>query len=291
MIRYVRPRPSVESRARRSGRWRATGILAVLSLVLAIVGLHSSVRAQDGPGPLAAGITVVGYGEASASAETADLQILVSSVNFGGPVAPNPKAVPGEAERESVGPLVEGLIAAGIPEDDIVIVVSPILSQYYGPSGPGVARVDVAVDGPTRERIDELLSAAVVGAAEENLVVGQVGVGYGVDDCAKLDREAREAAFSDAESRADRQAEVMGVSRGAALASSDVPVGASSFDPYFGLSSSQAPCAPSTPDPAIGASVSFPAYDPTSEAEVSVYAQVAVTFAIDVADGEATPTA
>jgi len=238
------------------------------------------------------GITVVGYGEASAPAETAELQILVSEVNFGGPVAPRPDAVPGEAERESVGPLVEALVGAGIAEDDISVVVSPVLNQFFGPGGPGIARVDVVVDEPTRERIDELLSLAVVGAAEENLLVGQVGAGYGVADCAALDREAREAAFADAEDRADLQAEVMGLTRGDAIGSSDVPAGIASFDPYFDLtSSSQRACAPATPELVIGASVSLPSYDPTGDPEVSVYAQVAVTFAIDGTNTEATPTA
>lgn len=84
----------------------------------------------------------------------------------------------------------------------------------------------------------------------------------------------------------------MGLTRGDAVASSDVPASASSFDPYFGLtSSSQRACAPATPELTIGASVSLPSYDPTGDPEVSVYAQVAVTFAIDGTSPEATPTA
>ena len=88
------------------------------------------------------------------------------------------------------------------------------------------------------------------------------------------------------------------MTRGDAVGSSDVPSGTASFDPYFGLtSSSQRACAPATPELTIGASVSLPSYDPTGDPEVSVYAQVAVTFAIDgpsaeePTDGDATPTA
>lgn len=292
MSRWSAQRTVVEVGRGHTRRWLGGAFLAGVMAVVPVLGSSGVVLAQDAVGASPAGITVVGYGEASAPAETATLQILVSDVNFGGPVVPRPNAVPGEAERESVGPLVEALVTAGIAEDDIAIVVSPVLNQFYGPGGPGVARVDVVVDEPTRERIDELVSAAVVGAAEENLVIGQVGVGYGVADCAALDREARQAAFADAEDRADLQAEVMGLTRGDVVGSSDVPAGSASFDPYLGLaSSSQRACAPPTQELAIGASVSLPSYDPTGDPEVSVYAQVAVTFALDGPSAEATPTA
>ena len=274
----------------RSGFRRVVGAGAIAASALVVAAPLA--LGQDAAQSGRAGITVIGFGEASAPAESVDLQILVSSVNFGGPVSPDPDAIPGEAERKSVGPLVEGLVAAGIAEDDISIIVSPVLNQFYGPSGPGVARVDVTVDEPTLERIDELLSAAVVGAAEENLIVGQVGAGYGVADCAALELGAREAAFADAQNRADLQAEVMGVARGAAVSSVDLPVGAASFDPYLGLrSTGEGACAPATAGVSVGAAVSLPSYDPTSDPEVSVYAQVSVTFAIDAAGAEATPTA
>ena len=285
-------RTVVESRSVRGRRWLGGAVLAGLVAVVPVVGASGPARAQEAPGSVSAGITVVGYGEASAPAETAELQILVSEVNFGGPVSPSPDAVPGQAEREAVGPLVEALVGVGIAEDDISIVVSPVLNQFFGPSGPGVARVDVTVDEPTRERIDELLSLAVVGAAEENLVIGQVGAGYGVADCAALERGAREAAFADAEERADLQAEVMGLTRGDAVASSDVPAGSASFDPYLGPRfAGDGACAPATQELATGAAVSFPSYDPTGDPEVSVYAQVAVTFAVDGSGADATPTA
>ncbi len=216
--------------------------------------------------------------------------MVVSQEEFGPPRAPDPEATPGAEEREAVGPMVEGLQAAGVAEEDIEVVVGTVIGAFYGPGGPGLARVDVAVDMPTQERIAELINAGTVGAAEENLVVALVGVGYGVADCAPLERAAREMALNDARTRAELQAELMGVQLGEAVAASDIPINyPAALDAYYGaLTPTQLPCSPPAPAPTSSAPVSVPPFDPTDEAEVNVYAQVAVTFAMEEADG-ATP--
>jgi uncharacterized protein YggE len=152
--------------------------------------------------------------------------------------------------------------------------------------------VDIAIDNPTPERIGELINAATVGAAEENLLVGPIGVGYGVADCAPLERAAREAALDDARTRAALQAELMGVQLGDPVAASDVPINFSeSLSAYYGIyTPTQLACSPPAPVPTSGSPMSVPPFDPTDEAEVNVYAQVAVTFAIEAA-AAATPTA
>ncbi len=55
---------------------------------------------------------------------------------------------------------------------------------------------------------------------------------------------------------------------------------------YGGLTPTLVPCSPPAPAPTTGAPVTVPPFDPTDEAEVNVYAQVAVTFATEA---EATP--
>lgn len=236
------------------------------------------------------GITVIGYGKSTAPAETAEIQMVASQEEFGPPRAPDPDATPGAQERESVQSMVEGLQAAGVAEEDIQVVVGPVIGGFYGPGGPGVARVDVAVENPTQERISELINAGTVGAAEENLVLNQIGVGYGVADCAPLELEAREAAFNDAQTRAELQAELMSLPLGEAVAASDVPINFSeTLGAYYGgLTPTQVPCSPPAPAPTSGSPVSVPPFDPTDQAEVNVYAQIAVTFATE-ADAAATP--
>lgn len=255
-----------------------------LALVALAAGAASpaSTAAQDAADAPSRGITVVGYGKSSAPAETAEVQLIATQEEFGPQRAPDPDATPGAQEREAVGPLVEGLVAAGVAEDDVEIVVSSVIGGYYGPGGPGIARVDVAVADPTQERIDELIDAAIVGAAEENLVIGQVGVGYGVADCAPLEREARQAALDDARTRAELQADLLGVELGDPVASSDIPTDlATAFSAFYGaFAPTQVACAPPAPVPTQGSPISVPPFDPTDEAEVNVYAQVAYTFEI-----------
>ena len=281
------PRSDVGSGGSGIGPALRGALLAGALALAATVGPLAGARAQQAADAPARGITAIGYGKSSAPAETAEIQLVATQEESGPPRAPDPDATPGAQEREAVGPLVEALVAAGVPEADIAVVVGPVIGGFYGPGGPGVARVDVAVDNPTPERIAELIAAATVGGAEENLLLGQIGVGYGVADCAPLEREARQAAFDDARTRAALQAELMGVRLGDAVAASDVPVAfpealSAFYGPYI---PTQLACSPPAPVPTGGSPVSVPPFDPTDEAEVNVYAQVAVTFAIAAAGG------
>jgi uncharacterized protein YggE len=280
------PRPG----GRRLGPALRRALLVGTLSFTGLIGPLAIVQAQPAGEAPPRGITVIGYGKASAPADTAELQLVASQEEMGMVRAPDPSATPGAEEREAVGPMVAGLVAAGVPEANIEVVVSTVIGGFYGPGGPGVARVDVTVEEPTRERIDELLSAAIVGAAEENLIVFQVGVGYGVEDCVPLERAARDAALTDARQRAELQAELLGVRLGEVVATSDVPVDyAETLSAYYGTYiPTHLACSPPAPVPTGAAPVSVPPFDPTDEAEVNVYSQVAVTFAMEEAAG-ATP--
>ena len=273
------------ARSRRTVRSTLSGALLAGALVLvSTVGVSASAQTEQAVQAPTQGITTIGYGKSSAPAESAEIQMVVSQEEFGPPRAPDPEATPGAEEREAVGPMVEGLQAAGVAEEDIEVVVGTVIGGFYGPGGPGVARVDVAVETPTQERIAELINAATVGAAEENLVLSLIGVGYSVTDCAPLERGARETALNDARTRAELQAELMGVQLGEAVAASDLPLDfPAALDAYYGaLTPTQLACSPPAPAPTSGSPVSVPPFDPTDEAEVNVYAQVAVTFTINM---------
>ena len=276
---------------RRVTAWQALLLAGALALTGAAAPLGEA-DAQDAAQEPARGITVIGYGLASAPAETAELQMIASQTDFGPPRAPDPGATPGAEEREAIGPMVDSLIDAGVPEDDIEVVISPVIGNFYGPGGPGIARVDVNLPNPTTERITELINAGTVGAAEEDLVVELIGVGYGVADCAPLQRQSRAAALTDAQTRAGLQADLMGLNIGGPIAASDVPLDyAQSLSAYYGATTpTDVACSPPAPAPTSGSPVSVPPFDPTGGAEVTVYSQVAVTYEI-VAGTGATPAA
>lgn len=269
---------------------RTRAAIAFVLLAFTSLGVPADSLAQtSSPGP---GITVIGYGESTAPAETAEIQLIVAQEEYGPPRAPDPNATPGVQERQAVEPVVESLQAAGIAAESIEVVVGPAISTFYGPGGRGIARVDVRVDVPTQERIVELIDAATVGAARNSQVLGLVGVGFGVSDCATLEREAREAALADAWSRAEMQAELMGLALGQPISSSDIPpTQPGHFNTYYGLyAPTQTACAPAVHVPTGGSPVTLPTFDPTLVAEVNVYAQVSVTFAAEEV-GAATPEA
>lgn len=233
------------------------------------------------------GITVTGQGRASGPADTATLQLSVATLNFGPPSAPRPDATPGAAERESVVPIVEALVNAGVAESDIRILVPPFLGDAYGTyAGPALAVLTLPVSEPSAESIVRLVDVATVAAAGDQLLIGGLGITYTVTDCAPLQREAREAAMNDARDKAGVQAELMNVSLGDIVASRDVVSGAEmGFSPY-GTTSSGGECTAMITPNFYGPGA--PTFDPAGETEVTVYSALEMTFGIE-GSREATP--
>ena len=167
-------------------------------------------------------------------------------------------------------------------EADIAVAVSAAIGEFYGPGGPGVARIDVAVARPTVERLTALIDAAIVAGAEENLLLGLIGVAYEVADCRPLERRARVAALEDARARAAIQAELLGVGLGEPVATRDVAVApAAALSAYYGpYAPTEAGCAPPLPDIPTGLPITAPPFDPTRAAAVEAYAQLEVSFAV-----------
>lgn len=221
------------------------------------------------------GVSVIGYGEASAPAESATLLLSLNEANYGGPPSPEPGATPGTEEREKTAPVVASLVDAGVSEDDIEVITGPSIANSGSFSGPTTAVLRIALDdAPTLDWINGLIDAAGVGAADESLLVGGVVALYEVDDCDALDREAREAAIEDARARADVQAELLGVTLGDITGSSDLPSG------FYGPATESSGCAPLSTFGSPFDFFSYRSFDPTAEPVVEIYAQVQLTFAI-----------
>ena len=265
-------------------------VVVLLFALAATLASPAAVSSQAASEDLA-GITVTGYGEASAPAESAAVQFTIVSDSFygGPPQAPEVEATPGAEARATVAPIVDALGAVEGVED--VTVAIPMISAPYSPAP--VARLEVTVTAPDLDMLTRLVTTATQAAAAERLMVGYVGARFEASDCATLEREARQAALDDARRQAEIQAEVLGVGLGDIVASVDVTAAAST-DPYYGLPvPSASGCDPEIPagrfgDPALA--ITLPPFDPTRDSgEVEVYRQVQVTFAI--AGDTATPAA
>lgn len=268
---------------------RSLLIVTILVLCGSLAGT-APVLAQGDAG-IQAGITTTGYGEASAPAESAALEFLIISQDafYGGsPQAPEVEATPGALARETVGPIADAIEASGAVES--VEVVIPLTSDFY--SQAPLARIDVTVANPDLDGLTSLVNDVTQAAAGERLLVGYVGAQFETSDCATLERDAREAALADAQSRAGIQAELLGVELGEVVASTDIDAASGLATLYGAQGVSGSNCDPaglSFPDSGFTSGVMLPRFDPALDSgEVEVYRQLQVTFAIDAS--EATPT-
>ncbi len=257
----------------------------IIAIILGTALLGPMVAyAQDNP----AGVTVVGYGQASAPAESATLRFVIGEATYGPPTAPDPDATPGAQEREAIAPVIASLTNAGVPDEGIEVIIGPYVRDSYGFGGPAIALLRVELNEPDSQGITELVDAASIGAAQERLLISQVGVIYSVEDCAALEREAREQAIADARQRADVQAGLLNVTIGDLLASRDLPSSLDTALTFYGPIQQASGCAPFDVSGAVVTPYNWPSFDPTADAEVIVYAQVELTFSM-AGDTEATP--
>jgi uncharacterized protein YggE len=242
------------------------------------------------------GITVQGYGLATAPADAAKVQFSVSGagevyptpltaepmpVPEGGvegetvpppnisitPIPPTPTPIPSLTEAD-LAPLIDAIKAQGVSNADIEVVIYPA-GGYYGKYGPGgSAQVTVNLDNPA-DRVGPLVDAGTQAVNQSGtLTLQNVNVLYTVDDCSALLGEARRAAVEDGRENAQGLASALGVSLGEVLAASEYvssPLGPSPCEPAFNTSPY---------------SYGGMTYDPALPAEVQILSNVALTFAI-----------
>lgn len=266
----------------------ASGLRSIVLVLVASLAASISPVAAQSSSPPPDGITVIGYGQASGPADTATLELIVSSMDFSMPMSmmPQPGATPGAAEREQVAPLVDALIASGLGEEDIEVIVPPYLGNVFAPmGGPTVALIQVSVQDPSTDRITQIIDMASSVANEQQLMVGAVNVTFTVEDCTDLKTEAREAAFDDAVVNAGIQGGVTGVSPGDVLASRDAPYSAG-YSPFGGISADGSCTTVFRSD--VGGPAGPETFAPGDPTDVIVYATTEVTFEIS-ADPGATP--
>lgn len=230
------------------------------------------------------GVTVQGYGSASADADSALLELY-----FGGNVVgiePVPESDSGQTEPSSgagvasspseadslqeaqpiteadLQPVVDAIAAQGVSRDDIEVTVQP---SYGDPYSGGSATIRVTVRNV--EALEGIVSAATEAASGlENVSFSGSNVSYTVSDCASLEKAAMQAAVEDARERGQTFASALGVGLGAVVGASHY-----SYSPYG------SPCD-------SGSGGVYPlggvAYAEGQSPEVQLVATVTITFAI-----------
>jgi uncharacterized protein YggE len=244
----------------------------------------------------AAGLTVQGYGRATAPADSARVQFVVmQSYDYyreplpdepgimpeGGVESETAPAVPPDIYTSAVAPspiteadlkpLVDAIKAEGVSDADIEVVIYPTGGYYYDPYGGQTARVTVTLRDT--DKVGPVVDAGTEAVNESGtLYLQNVGVLYSVDDCSALLREARRAAVVDGRENAEGLADALEVSVGDILAASEYvysPLGLSPCDPSFDTY---------YPEPY---SYEGMAYDPAMPAEVQIVSNVGLTYAIE----------
>ncbi|MDO8613635.1 MAG: SIMPL domain-containing protein [Dehalococcoidia bacterium] len=175
------------------------------------------------------GITVQGFGSAAITADSAILELYFGGKATGVEPAQRDSSEPGssgggssgEARPESalqvqqiteadLQPVVDAIVAAGVPAGDVEVIVTPYYGDpYYG----GSATVRATVGNV--DSVDAVVKAAADAAAGlADISMQGTNVSYTVSDCAALERAAMEAAVKDARERGTNFAGVLGVGLG-----------------------------------------------------------------------------
>lgn len=254
---------------------------AIVTVLLASLLPGAAVFSQTLASP-PAGITVIGMGQASATPDSTLVQVTLSGgdMYYGQPMMPQPGATPGAAERAAVQPVVDSLLAAGVAETDIHVVVPPFIGNAFsGMYGPVTALVEVTISEPDGQAVANIINAATIGASQLRMAPPAFTVLHRLDDCSTLQQEARQAAFDDATRLANIEAGIVGVSVGDIIAVRDsINVPALSTDPMMGYTEDGS-CTSSGASAVYGPYGPTP-YDMSAEPRVVVYAATEVTFTI-----------
>ncbi|MDQ4044372.1 MAG: hypothetical protein M3173_02850, partial [Chloroflexota bacterium] len=151
---------------------RRLAVTLILLIVLLFPPLASAQVADD----VTTGITATGYGQASAPADSATIQLSIASDNFGPPQPMPPGGTPGASERNAVAPIVEALIDTGIAEDAIDVITGPYVAAVGSMYGPTMAVIRFELPDPTADTISSAVDSAIAGAADARLVIGGLSV-------------------------------------------------------------------------------------------------------------------
>ena len=215
------------------------------------------------------GLTVTGYGMASAKADSAILELYFSTSSS----YPKPETGSGSSSssttpttaspisEESLKPVIDALVAQGVARGDIEYIGGSYYDPYYASATLRVTVKDLG-------KLGDLMKAASDAAAGIADVYLQGSyVSYTISDCAALESAAMKEAVKDADARSTALASAVGVTRGAIKgASSDA------YSPFGGTA-----CAGGYVGPYAVGGVAYAAGQPQ---DVQVYATVSVTYAI-----------
>jgi len=254
-------------------------------------GSAAGVAAPQAVGGGALGITVSGYGLATADPDTAVIDLYFSRYSYCCDPIPLPQPLPpttnsdGSTGSGSSGvapgepfpsgtvepiteadlqPVIDALVGAGVPRDDIEFVTQTYFDQYS-------ASASIRATVTNLDNVQNALDAAQTAAANIQDTSMSSSVTYTLEDCSAIERAALDAAVTDAGERGQRLADALSVSKGNVIGASDF-----SWSPSGSTCSSGGMPYPIYYDKSVAAS------DAAAGANsVQVVAQISVTYELN----------
>ena len=187
----------------------------ILVLVVAMMFVVSGEAAVAASAPEeGAGITVLGYGSASAPPDSVRIKLFVSEEPIFGRGGPGLKFV----ETADLEEVRDVLVELGIESD--AIEINPFTRDYvYGPAASAGELVFTYSAVPGLRALLESLLDEMEDRRGPN--VSGVQFDFWVDDCKALETEAMQAAVADARDRAERLAGTFGMTAGRVISISE----------------------------------------------------------------------
>lgn len=252
--------------------WSVTcAVFLAVGLFAGVTGHTAGAQAIPGQTP---GIVVTGFGQASAPATAATVQVIIGPDIYG-------MGSPAALTETDIAPMLDIVVAAGVASTEIEVVIPAMTSQFSGPGAPGSAMLRFEIANPTNTTMNDLVQALYQAASDARLGIQHIGALYAAADCASLQQAATDAAIADARTRADRIA-----------ASLDVEVGAliQVMDSGFSGIETGSCAQPTMPGFApYGTGIDAP-FDPTAPVVATAVAQITLTFEM-IGAGRAKPDA
>ncbi|NET31251.1 MAG: SIMPL domain-containing protein [Cyanothece sp. SIO1E1] len=220
-------------------------------------------------------MTVIGQGQAIAPADSALLEFRFASRQPFEPLEAIPLKAPIPAEEltieELLDPIVSALIELGVSAEDIEIQSNPLENP----------QILVQLEQPNRERLQEVVATANQATDNINqLFLQSIGAEYRVEDCRVLERQSRQAALEDAESRSQDLAIDLEVEAGELLSVTEFPIS--------GTPGAFTTCGAKVGDSPVPIfeplETTLRPYNPSAPVEVQIKSQVSITYTIESGD-------
>jgi uncharacterized protein YggE len=221
------------------------------------------------------GVSVMGYGIATAPADTAKLQLFF--VGSQPPDAPPDQFPPmmgsSSLTPEQLQPVVDALVAAGVPAEAIELGSSSTQAfVFFNVQGQ---QMMISLAQPTSARVQQLVELVQeTTIASNTMTLANTSVQYFVDDCQGLASQAYTAAIADAQSRASAIATQLNVELETVPSIAESPFSLLTFVP-----GSTCDAAPFLSFP-FNINLTQSTYNPGAPAEVQLRRDLFVTFPI-----------